>query len=276
MKESTKMSDEGVREAVRERYAQVARDGSMTDAASCCGPVPSAIAERIGYSEQDALSAPAEANLGVGCGAPLAVAEPRAGETVLDLGSGAGFDAFLAARAVGPSGNVIGVDMTDEMLVKARENARAGNYDNVDFRKGYIEKLPVDDASIDLVISNCVINLAPDKAAVYGEVARVLRPGGRMVVSDVVLDAPLPDVIADDVAALTGCIAGASSRDAYLATIAAAGLADIEVAADRCFGEVALSMIPAELLAKAEAAGVDVAAAAASVRSLTVRARRPG
>ncbi len=266
---------EQVREMVRRRYAEIARDGSVSPTAGSCGPQPAQIAERIGYSAEDTATVPEGANLGLGCGAPLAAAALREGETVLDLGSGAGFDAFLAARAVGPTGLVIGVDMTDEMLAKARANARPAGVSNVEFRKGYIEALPVEDASIDVVLSNCVINLVPDKAAVYREVARVLRPGGRMVISDVVLNEPLPEVVAADVAALTGCVAGAALRDQYLATITAAGLSDIEVVNDRGFGAVALTMVPEPMVRQAEAAGIDVQRVAETVRSLTIRARRP-
>ena len=264
-----------VREMVRQRYAEIARDGGVTPAAGCCGPQPAQIAERLGYSAEDTTVVPEGANLGLGCGAPLAAAALREGETVLDLGSGAGFDAFLAARAVGPTGRVIGVDMTDEMLAKARGNAHQAGVGNVEFRKGFIEALPVADASVDVVLSNCVINLVPDKAAVYREVARVLRPGGRMVISDVVLNAPLPAVIAADVAALTGCGAGAALRDQYLATIGAAGLCDIEVVSDKGFGVLALTMVPESMRRQAEAAGIDVQGVAETVRSLTIRARKP-
>jgi arsenite methyltransferase len=266
---------EQVREMVRQRYAEIARDGSVNPTAGCSGPQPAQIAERIGYSGEETTTVPEGANLGLGCGAPLAAAALREGEIVLDLGSGAGFDAFLAGRAVGPTGRVIGVDMTEEMLAKARANARRAGVSNVEFRKGYIEALPVEDASIDVVLSNCVINLVPDKAAVYREVARVLRPGGRMVISDVVLNEPLPEVVAADVAALTGCVAGAALRDQYLATITAAGLADIEVVNDRGYGAVALTMVPEQMLRQAEAAGIDVQRVADTVRSLTIRARRP-
>ena len=266
---------EQVREMVRQRYAEIARDGSVNPTAGSGGPQPAQIAERIGYSAEDTATVPEGANLGLGCGAPLAAAALREGETVLDLGSGAGFDAFLAARAVGPTGRVIGVDMTDEMLAKARANARQTGVSNVEFRKGYIEALPVEDASIDVVLSNCVINLVPDKAAVYREVARVLRPGGRMVISDVVLNQPLPEVVAADVAALTGCVAGAALRDQYLASIAAAGLSDIEIVNDKGYGAVALTMVPEQMLRQAEAAGIDVQRVADTVRSLTIRARRP-
>lgn len=274
MSTAPSIESERVHEVVRDRYAQIARDGTASPA-GCCGPQPAQVAERIGYSAADTTAVPEGANLGLGCGAPLTIAALREGETVLDLGSGAGFDAFLAARAVGASGRVIGVDMTDEMLAKARANAQRAGFANVEFRKGYIEALPVDDGSVDAVISNCVINLVADKAAVYREVARVLRPGGRMVISDVVLDAPLPAVIAADVAALTGCVAGAAQRHDYLDTIAVAGLVDIEVVNDKSFGTVALTMVPEGLLRMAEAAGIDVQRVAETVRSLTVRARKP-
>ncbi len=266
---------EQIRELVRQRYAEIARDGGVNPAGGCCGPQPAEVAQRIGYSAEDTAAVPEGANLGLGCGAPLAAAALQEGETVLDLGSGAGFDAFLAAQAVGSSGRVIGVDMTDEMLAKARANAERAGMRNVEFRRGYIEALPVDDASIDAVLSNCVINLVPDKAAVYREVARVLRPGGRMVISDVVLNEPLPEVIAADVAALTGCVAGAALRDQYLATIAAAGLTEIEILSDKGFGTVALTMVPEPMLRQAQAAGIDVQRVADTVRSLTIRARKP-
>ncbi len=266
---------EQVREIVRQRYAEIARDGGMSPGGGCCGPAPEKTAQRLGYSSEDTEAVPEGANLGLGCGAPLAPAALRAGETVLDLGSGAGFDAFLAARAVGPGGRVIGVDMTDEMLAKARANATQAGFDNVEFRKGYIEALPVEDASVDAVLSNCVINLTPDKKAVYREVARVLRPGGRMVISDVVLDEALPEVIAGSVAALTGCVAGAELREHYLAAIAGAGLTDIEILSDKSFGAVALTVVPEALLREAKAAGVDVEHVAETVRSLTIKARKP-
>lgn len=265
-----------IHDTVRDRYAEIARRGGPTPEATCCGPSPAEIAERLGYQREQIEAAPEGANLGVGCGAPLAAAGLQPGETVLDLGSGAGFDAFLAAREVGETGRVIGVDMTPEMIDRARQNAAAAGHRNVEFRAGHIEALPVAPASVDVVISNCVINLVPDKAAVYREVARVLRPGGRMVVSDIVLEAPLPAMIADSVAALTGCVAGASLRDDYLRTIAAAGLGEIEVVSEKDFGTMALAMVPDALLSDARAHGIDVAAVARTVRSVTIRARKPG
>jgi SAM-dependent methyltransferase len=267
--------DDEVHALVRERYGEIARAGTPVPEAGCCGPTPATIAGRIGYREEDVAAVPDGANLGLGCGAPLAHAALEPGETVLDLGSGAGFDAFLAARAVGPAGRVIGVDMTPEMLERARRNAAATGHANVEFREGHIEALPVADASVDVVISNCVVNLVPDKAAVYREVARVLRPGGRLVVSDVVLDAPLPAAIAESVAALTGCVAGAALRADYLDTVAAAGLADVEVLEDRGFGEEVLGLVPEPMRRQAEAAGIDVLAVARTVRSIKVRARKP-
>jgi SAM-dependent methyltransferase len=243
--------------------------------AGCCGPRPGTIAERIGYGAGAIAAVPEGANLGLGCGAPLVHAALRPGETVLDLGSGAGFDVFLAARETGPTGRVIGVDMTPEMLARARRNAETTGQDNVEFREGRIEALPVADASVDVVISNCVINLVPDKAAVFREVARVLRPGGRMVVSDVVLERPLPHAVASSVAALTGCVAGAALRDDYLRIVADAGLSDVEVLEDRGFGEEVLGMVPEAMLRTAREAGIDVLAVARTVRSVKVRARKP-
>lgn len=268
-------NEEEVHQIVRDRYAQIAQHGGPVPEAGCCGPNPAQIAERLGYRPEQIDAAPKDANLGVGCGAPLAEAKLCPGERVLDLGSGAGFDAFLAAREVGETGRVIGVDMTPEMIERARRNAAAAGHTNVEFRPGHIEALPVASADVDAVISNCVINLVPDKAAVYREVARVLRPGGRMVVSDIVLDAPLPPAIADSVAALTGCVAGASLRGEYLRTIAAAGLVDVEIVHDKGFGEMALAIVPEELLSEAKAQGIDVTAVARTVRSLTIRARKP-
>ncbi len=269
-----KGKEEDIERIVRERYGEIARQGGMSTGCGCSGPSATTVAGRIGYSATDVAAVPDGANLGLGCGAPLTAAALQPGETVLDLGSGAGFDAFLAAREVGASGRVIGVDMTPEMLERAQRNAAAAGFDNVEFRAGRIEALPVDDASVDVIISNCVINLVPDKAAVYHEVARVLRPGGRAIISDIVLDAPLPPVIADSVAAFTGCVAGAALRADYLRTIADAGLADIEVVNDRGFGEMAVTMVPAELLQQAQVAGIDVRAVARTVRSLTIRARK--
>jgi arsenite methyltransferase len=270
MSEQTTPRD--VHRVVTDRYGEIARSGAPIPEAGACGPRPADIAERIGYASDEIAAAPEGANLGLGCGAPLRFVALRPGETVLDLGSGAGFDAFLAAREVGSAGRIIGVDMTPDMIDRARRNAVSGGHANVEFREGRIEALPVGDASVDVVISNCVINLVPDKAAVYREIARVLRPGGRFVISDIVLDAPLPAVVADSVAALTGCVAGASLRADYLRMIADAGFTGVETLKDSGFGEMVEGFVPEEMRRQAEAAGVNVRAVAQTVRSITVRA----
>jgi SAM-dependent methyltransferase len=202
----TESSSETVREEVRRRYGATA-SGKSACADACC---TSTSATTLGYSAEDAAAAPEAANLGLGCGNPLAIASLKQGQVVLDLGSGAGFDCFLAARAVGKSGKVIGVDMTHEMLGKARENAQKNKFTNVEFRLGEIEALPVADNSVDVIISNCVINLSPEKQRVFNEAFRVLKPGGRLAVADMVATAALPNDIKTDWAAYTGCIAGAS------------------------------------------------------------------
>jgi arsenite methyltransferase len=184
----------------------------------------------LGYSTAHSEIAPDAANLGLGCGNPLAIASLRPGQTVLDLGSGAGFDCFLAARAVGPSGMVIGIDMTDEMLAKARENARKNGFTNVEFRFGEIEALPVADETVDVIISNCVINLSPEKARVFREAYRVLKPGGRLAVADIVATATLPDEIRGDWAAYTGCMAGASQISELEEMLRQAGFVEIKIA----------------------------------------------
>jgi SAM-dependent methyltransferase len=233
MKETMKETE--IRKAVRGRYGAIARKGG-----SCCGPadccatagsnrLPEAASRKIGYSDEELRSVPEGANLGLGCGNPLAHASIREGETILDLGAGAGFDCFLAARETGPRGRVIGVDMTPDMVEKAREHARKGGYGNVEFRLGEIENLPASDASVDLVISNCVINLSPDKKRVFSEAFRVLKPGGRLMVSDLVLLADLPAGVKDSLDAYTGCIAGAARKDAYLEAVASAGFRDVRV-----------------------------------------------
>ena len=219
-----------LREAVRQTYGQVAETSGGCCSGGCGEPGVAVIsADRLGYSADDLLAAPEGANLGLGCGNPQAIAGLKPGETVLDLGSGAGFDCFLAARAVGAEGRVIGVDMTPEMLAKARANARRGGYANVEFRLGEIEHLPVADASVDVIISNCVINLSPDKPQVFREALRVLRPGGRLAISDVVATAELPEAVRSDLALYTGCMAGASEVGALAAMLAEAGFVDVRI-----------------------------------------------
>ena len=227
------MKDEEIRKVVREGYAEIARKGSP-----CCAPVNSCcsqpalaedISRKIGYSDEEIKSAPQGANLGLGCGNPVALASLAEGETVLDLGSGAGFDSFLAANKVGQSGKIIGVDMTPEMIDKARANAQEGGYKNVEFRLGEIENIPAADNSVDIIISNCVINLSPDKKRVFSEAFRVLKPGGRLMVSDVVLLKELPNFIRESVAAYVGCISGALIKDDYLETIGEAGFQEVKI-----------------------------------------------
>jgi SAM-dependent methyltransferase len=187
------------------------------------------ISKSIGYTEEELKAVPEGANLGLGCGNPVALASLREGEIVLDLGSGAGFDCFLVANRVGETGKVIGVDMTPEMLERARKNARKGNYANVEFRLGEIENLPVADNAVDIVISNCVINLAPDKRKVFKEAFRVLKPGGRLMISDMVLLKELPDFIKNSIEAYIGCLSGAIMRDEYIGAIKAAGFQEVNI-----------------------------------------------
>jgi arsenite methyltransferase len=195
----------------------------------CRGPTGSS-SKQLGYTDADLAAVPEGADLGLGCGNPQVIAGLRPGERVLDLGSGAGFDAFLAAQQVGPTGHVIGVDMTPEMIDRAKANAEKTRLVHVDFRLGEIEHLPVDDASVDVIMSNCVINLAPDKPTVYREAFRVLAPGGRLAISDVVATGDIPAEIAADPAAYTGCVAGAASVAALERMIAAAGFAEVRIA----------------------------------------------
>jgi arsenite methyltransferase len=229
----TSTADE-IRATVREAYGAVAslkQQGGCCSGAggtSCCGTTGTS-STRLGYSDADVAGVPEGADLGLGCGNPQAIAGLEPGERVLDLGSGGGFDAFLAARQVGPTGRVIGVDMTPEMIALARSNAVKAGLAHVDFRLGDIERLPVDDASVDVIMSNCVINLAPDKAAVFREAYRVLVPGGRLAISDMVAVGDLPAAIANDPAAYTGCIAGAAAVADLERMIADAGFERVHV-----------------------------------------------
>jgi len=235
----SEMKQKDVKKIVKKGYAKIAvqRGSCCGPASSCCGSVDFAqdISTKIGYSDEELKAVPEGANLGLGCGNPVALASMREGETVLDLGSGTGFDCFLAANKVGEKGKVIGVDMTPEMIEKAKEIARKGNYGNVEFRLGEIEKLPVLDNSIDAVISNCVINLSPDKGKTFQEVFRVLKPGARFMISDIVLLKELPKLIQENIEAYIGCLSGAIMKDEYLEKIRAAGFQDVRVIDETIF-----------------------------------------
>lgn len=221
-----------IREHVRSNYGTVARENKSCCAPDCCGSEQTDLVEKsskMGYSEDEIRQAPDNSNLGLGCGNPLAIASLKPGDVILDLGSGAGFDAFLASREVGPKGLVIGVDMTPEMINKARENAHKTEISNVDFRLGEIEHLPVASESVDVIISNCVINLSPEKELVFAEAYRVLKPGGRLAISDVVAFKELDQRIKSDPELIAACIAGASTRDALYEIIRQSGFVDISI-----------------------------------------------
>ena len=234
------MEDKKIKKIVRKGYASIAEKGS-----TCCGPVTSnccgnvinadEISKNIGYSDEELKNVPEGSNLGLGCGNPTAIASLKEGETVIDLGSGAGFDCFLASKKVGKTGKVIGVDMTPEMLKKARENAKNGNYKNVEFRKGEIENLPVENNSVDVIISNCVINLSPNKKKVFNESFRVLKHGGRLAISDIVILKELPEFIKKSYEAYVGCISGAVLKEKYIEMIREAGFKNIIINDERVF-----------------------------------------
>jgi len=227
------LDQETLKHIVREAYGQIASGktaaGCCGSGSGCCGATPAMTSGDLGYSNEERQAAPEGADLGLGCGNPQAIAALRGGERVLDLGSGAGFDVFLAARKVGPEGFVIGVDMTAEMVARARANAIKTEMKNVDFRLGEIEHVPVADASVDVIMSNCVINLSTDKPAVFREAFRVLAPGGRLAIADIVALAELPSAIRDDAEAYAGCVAGASVAADVVRMLNDAGFQDAEV-----------------------------------------------
>jgi SAM-dependent methyltransferase len=275
------MEKQDIKKVVRDRYA-----GRVTQKSSCCAPstsccgTPSAeteISKDIGYTDEELQSVPEGANLGLGCGNPTALASLQEGETVLDLGSGAGFDCFLAANKVGTSGTVIGVDMTPEMLDQSRTNADKGGYTNVEFRLGEIENIPAADNSIDVIISNCVINLSPDKPKVFREACRVLRPGGRMMVSDIVLLQELPEFVRNSIEAYVGCVAGAMLKDDYIGAIAEAGFADVEVVGETTFPTESMANDPTvkAFIEESNVSEADLLDIATSIVSVKIRAAKP-
>ena len=229
--------DREIKKFVRDRYGEIASSDTACCPRCSCGANPIEQAASVGYSRAEIESVPASAVMGLGCGNPTALADLKEGETLLDLGSGGGLDVFLAAQKVGKHGYVIGMDMTQEMVERARRAARLHGYENVEFKVGEIENLPVESDSIDVIISNCVINLSPDKSAVYREAFRVLKPGGRMLISDLVTEGELPDRIKRSFAAWAACIAGALERETYLETIRRAGFQDVAIVAEYSFGE---------------------------------------
>jgi SAM-dependent methyltransferase len=276
-KKKTGADAETIREEVKARYGAIAKERTT----SCCATqTPEMLARAAGYEDEDIKGVPENANMGLGCGNPLAYAELRPGHVVVDLGSGGGFDAFLASRPVGDEGRVIGVDMTDDMIALARKNAEKGGYRNVEFRKGTIEQLPLEDDAADLIISNCVINLSPEKPKVFAEAFRVLKPGGRLMVSDIVLTEPLPEVLLSSMNLYAACVAGAALREDYLDAIRGAGFDEIKILDDIGFGHLAASVSPEDPVFKEAIAAMKgdtdlIRRVADSVRSLKISARKP-
>ena len=274
-----------IKEAVRDRYAGHAADatsccstsGTRAAAASCCGPSGASVSGELGYDADDLADVPEGADLGLGCGNPLAMLELKEGETVVDLGSGGGIDCFLAAKRVGATGRVIGVDMTPEMIARARRNAAGSGIGNVEFRLGEIEHLPVEDGTVDAIISNCVVNLVPNKRQVFADAFRVLKPGGRMSLSDIVLLGEVPLQIRDSVEAYVSCLSGAILRDEYLKLIEEAGFTDVAVAESRSFtvGDVVAEDLVQEFVRQTGATVDELRAAAALFQSVRVSAKKP-
>ncbi len=281
------MKEAEIKKTVREGYAKVAKNntpccgssGSESSGPCDCGPSidQESVSKAIGYSKEELEALPEGADLGLGCGNPTALASIEEGETVIDLGSGAGIDCFLAAKKVGKDGKVIGVDMTPEMLDRARANAKNGNVENVEFRLGEIDNLPVADNTADLIISNCVINLAPDKKRVFEEAFRVLKPGGRVMISDIVLLGELPEALKASKEAYVGCISGAILREDYLQAIKDAGFERVEVVGEATFpvGDVITGENAQQILKDADLTTEEALKAATKVSSVKVRAYKP-
>ncbi len=274
------LKENQIRRIVRHKYGKLARTGrsccEAADNPSCCG-LPEVVSRKIGYTDDDLTAVPEGANLGLGCGNPVAIASLKEGETVLDLGSGAGFDCFLAANKVGKSGRIIGVDMTPEMIEKARQNAEKGRYGNVEFRLGEIENLPAADNSVDVIISNCVINLSTNKSRVFKEAFRVLKPSGRLMISDIVLSKELPASIRNSVEAYVGCVAGAMKREEYVDTIKQAGFRDVKIVDQTSFPLEGIVNDPAvrDIVKKSKMMREDVTATANSILSVKIHGIKP-
>lgn len=276
------MDERTIREAVRDRYGAIARAfGAEVGADSCCGPSccdettsEGGLGRALGYSDAELATAPEGSNLGLGCGNPTAFAELKPGEIVLDLGAGAGFDCFLAAERVGPEGHVIGVDMTPDMVERARENARRSDLDNVEFRLGEIEALPVGDGTVDVIISNCVLNLSTSRGRAFREAYRVLKPGGRMLISDLLSSLPAPAVLSESLEALVGCLP--AHRETYLEQVRTAGFENVRVVEERGYPAELLrdSPLGRELLSDASLAP-ELLRFGASVRSVLLAAEKP-
>uniref|UniRef100_A0A7C3IY40 Arsenite methyltransferase n=1 Tax=Candidatus Methanomethylicus mesodigestus TaxID=1867258 RepID=A0A7C3IY40_9CREN len=263
------MGKHEVRKIVREGYGKVAKEKTNCCSSGCGCSVEDGSTHGSFYSEEDRGSAPKDANLGLGCGNPVGIASLSQGETVLDLGSGGGFDCFLASRRVGKEGKVIGVDMTPEMLEIARQNALKGGYTNVEFRLGEIENLPVADLAVDAVISNCVINLSPEKDRVFREAYRVLKHGGRLIVSDIMLEGNLPPSIRSSSSAYIACIGGALTKEEYLSKIESAGFKDIEIVSEN---EINVDGIPEDQLGVTADRGDSAGKTRPQALSVTIRA----
>jgi SAM-dependent methyltransferase len=276
------MKDEDIRKAVRDRYGSIAQEGGIGCGCGCGdGDVTSgainlrALGQTIGYSENELAVVPEGTNLGLGCGNPTALAHLEEGETVLDLGSGAGFDCFLASKEVGPLGRVIGVDMTPEMIERARRAATAGGYENVEFRLGEIEALPLPDNSVDAVISNCVLNLSPERNRVFAEVMRVLKPGGRIMISDLISSIPTPQFLMDSTDALVGCLP--VQEDEYLGDLRRAGLTEVEIVEEKAYPNDLLTTDPAvqAFLAENPTEQQAILEFIASIRSGMIQGKKP-
>ena len=244
----TQIENDQLRQEVRKRYAEIAGSGCCcgTAASSCCSDTlgDASTSAELGYSQEDMNKVPEGSNMGLGCGNPQAIAALKEGETMLDLGSGGGFDCFLASRQVGKKGNVIGVDMTPDMISKARGNAEKGGYENVEFRLGEIEHLPVADNTVDVIISNCVINLSPDKKQVFSEAFRVLKCCGRIAISDVVAVKPIPQKVKDDLSKYSGCVAGAAEVSVIREMLGAVGFKNIKTAVNEASGRFIRNRFP--------------------------------